>query len=222
MPDRLSLAKDKIRVLLLEGINDSAVGCSPAPGYTNVTRLPKALAGEALREALEGVHLLGIRSRTQLTATMLAARRPADRGGLLQRRHQPGRSRRGAAARRAGVQCAVLQHAQRRRAGDRRDRHAAAPASSRARSRRTRAAGTSRPRAATRCAARRSASSATAISARQLSMLAEAMGMRVIFYDQHRQAARTATPSRPAASRSCWRRATWSACTSPRRRRRTA
>jgi D-3-phosphoglycerate dehydrogenase len=67
MPDRLSLAKDKIRVLLLEGINDSAVEFLRAEGYTNVTRLPKALSGEALRRALDGVHLLGIRSRTQLT-----------------------------------------------------------------------------------------------------------------------------------------------------------
>jgi D-3-phosphoglycerate dehydrogenase len=38
-------------------------------------------------------------------------------------------------------------------------------------------------RAATRCAARRSASSATATSARQVGVLAEMLGMRVVFYD---------------------------------------
>jgi D-3-phosphoglycerate dehydrogenase len=41
-------------------------------GYANVTRLPKALDGEALRDAVQGVHLLGIRSRTQLTAEVFS------------------------------------------------------------------------------------------------------------------------------------------------------
>ncbi len=63
----LSFPKDKIRVLLLEGIHESAVALFQAAGYTNVTRLTKALDGEALREALQGVHIVGIRSRTKLT-----------------------------------------------------------------------------------------------------------------------------------------------------------
>lgn len=70
---RLSLSKDKIRVLLLEGVNDSAAQMIDAAGYSNVTRLPKALEGEALEQAIKGVHLLGIRSRTQITADVLAA-----------------------------------------------------------------------------------------------------------------------------------------------------
>lgn len=68
---QLSLAKDKIKVLLLEGINDSAVEILTVAGYTNVTRLPKALDGDALKEAIKGVHILGIRSRTQITADVL-------------------------------------------------------------------------------------------------------------------------------------------------------
>ena len=63
----LSLSKDKIRVLLLEGINDSAVDLFKTSGYTNVERLTKALDGDALHKALKGVHMIGIRSRTQLT-----------------------------------------------------------------------------------------------------------------------------------------------------------
>ena len=70
---QLSLSKDKIRVLLLEGVNDSAVGLMKAAGYSSVERLPKALNGEALTEAVKGVHLLGIRSRTQITAEVLEA-----------------------------------------------------------------------------------------------------------------------------------------------------
>ena len=72
-PDKLSLPKDKIRVLLLEGINDSAVALMRAAGYTNLTRLPKALDREALHEALQGVHIVGIRSRTQLDAAAFEA-----------------------------------------------------------------------------------------------------------------------------------------------------
>ncbi len=70
-PSHLSLAKDKIRILFLEGVNDSAVEMTKAAGYSNVARLPKALDGAALREAIKGVHLLGIRSRTQVTAEIL-------------------------------------------------------------------------------------------------------------------------------------------------------
>ncbi|MDI4655543.1 phosphoglycerate dehydrogenase [Xanthobacter autotrophicus] len=69
----LSLSKDKIKVLLLEGVNDSAVELLTVAGYTNLVRLPKALDGEALKEAIKGVHILGIRSRTQITPEVLEA-----------------------------------------------------------------------------------------------------------------------------------------------------
>ncbi len=70
---RLSLAKPSIRVLLLEGVHDTAVAWFADSGYSNVTRLKTALDEQALQEALRGVHMLGIRSRTQLTAPVLAA-----------------------------------------------------------------------------------------------------------------------------------------------------
>ena len=68
----LSLSKDRIRILLLEGVHDSAVATFAASGYGSVTRHAGALEGAALAAALEGVHVLGIRSRTQLTADILA------------------------------------------------------------------------------------------------------------------------------------------------------
>jgi len=69
----LSLPKQKIRLLLLEGVNESAVRLFEANGYTEIERLPKALDADALKRALSGVHMLGIRSRTQLTAEVLEA-----------------------------------------------------------------------------------------------------------------------------------------------------
>jgi D-3-phosphoglycerate dehydrogenase / 2-oxoglutarate reductase len=73
MSPRFSMPKDKIKVLLLEGVNDSAVQLMLNAGYTNLIRLPKALDGEALIEAVQGVHILGIRSRTQLTEQIFKA-----------------------------------------------------------------------------------------------------------------------------------------------------
>lgn len=72
-PARLSLPKDKIRILLLEGVSDSAVERLADAGYTNVKRESKALDGAALIKALKGIHVLGIRSRTQVTAEALEA-----------------------------------------------------------------------------------------------------------------------------------------------------
>ena len=53
MSDLISLPKDRIKVLLLEGISDSAVELLSGAGYQNVTRLTKALDGQALGEALQ-------------------------------------------------------------------------------------------------------------------------------------------------------------------------
>ena len=69
----LSLPKQKIRLLLLEGVNESAVRLFEANGYAEIERLPKALDADALKRALAGVHMLGIRSRTQLTPDVLEA-----------------------------------------------------------------------------------------------------------------------------------------------------
>ncbi len=70
---QFSLAKDRIKVLLLEGVNDSAVELMQAAGYSSIERLPKALEADALSQAIKGVHMVGIRSRTQLDAGALGA-----------------------------------------------------------------------------------------------------------------------------------------------------
>ncbi|MCC5861591.1 MAG: phosphoglycerate dehydrogenase [Gammaproteobacteria bacterium] len=72
---RLSLSKDRIRFLLLEGIHDSAEAVLREEGYRKVERLRGSLTGEELVEAVRDVHFLGIRSRTQLTAEVIDATR---------------------------------------------------------------------------------------------------------------------------------------------------
>ncbi len=70
-----SRPKEKIKILLLEGIAETAVETLKAAGYTNIKRQMKALEGDALREALKGVSMIGIRSRTQLTPEVLDGQR---------------------------------------------------------------------------------------------------------------------------------------------------
>ncbi len=70
---RHSLAKDKIRILLLEGVHDTAVEELRRNGYTQIEQLKVALDEAELIERIQGVHLLGIRSRTRITDKVLAA-----------------------------------------------------------------------------------------------------------------------------------------------------
>jgi D-3-phosphoglycerate dehydrogenase len=70
-PFPISLPKEKIKVLLLEGISGTALNVLRGAGYTQIERLTTALDADALRKKLEGVRLLGIRSRTQLTAEVI-------------------------------------------------------------------------------------------------------------------------------------------------------
>ncbi len=69
----LSRPKNQIRCLLLEGISPTARGILENAGYDNIEHLATALDKAALIEALKGVHMLGIRSRSQLTREVLDA-----------------------------------------------------------------------------------------------------------------------------------------------------
>ena len=73
MIDNVLFDRRDLRVLLLEGISETAVDLFAAAGFEKVERLTKALDGEDLRKALADAHLLGIRSRTRITADVLAA-----------------------------------------------------------------------------------------------------------------------------------------------------
>lgn len=73
MTQQLSLPKDKIRFLLLEGVHQNAVDVLKAAGYTQIDYRKTALEGDALIEAIKDVHFLGIRSRTQVTSDVLEA-----------------------------------------------------------------------------------------------------------------------------------------------------
>ncbi|PNK60197.1 phosphoglycerate dehydrogenase [Psychrobacter sp. FDAARGOS_221] len=67
----LSLEKDKIRFLLLEGVHDNALKVLNAAGYSNIEYLSYALDPDELVEKIKDAHFIGIRSRTQLTREVL-------------------------------------------------------------------------------------------------------------------------------------------------------
>ena len=69
---KTSYPKADIRVLLLEGISQNAVEIFRAAGYSRIELLPQALPEDALKRAIADAHIVGIRSRTQLTAEVLA------------------------------------------------------------------------------------------------------------------------------------------------------
>jgi len=69
----LSRPKNQIRWLLLEGISPTARAVLEKAGYTNVEVLPGALEKDALIEKMQDVQILGIRSRTQVTEEVLEA-----------------------------------------------------------------------------------------------------------------------------------------------------
>lgn len=72
MPRAISYPKNRIKALLLEGIHSGAAAALAAEGY-QIETMSHALSEDELCEAIKDVSLLGIRSKTQLTARALEA-----------------------------------------------------------------------------------------------------------------------------------------------------
>jgi D-3-phosphoglycerate dehydrogenase / 2-oxoglutarate reductase len=71
--DTTSYPKEKIRILFLENISDQAVKNFQRHGYTQVEKITKALTEDELIREIKDVHILGIRSKTQITPKILDA-----------------------------------------------------------------------------------------------------------------------------------------------------
>src|SRR6476620_9608596 len=68
-----SYPKEKINILFLENISDAAVRRFKDAGYASVKKLGSALGEQELLKQIQDVHLLGIRSKTQITEKVLQA-----------------------------------------------------------------------------------------------------------------------------------------------------
>ena len=73
MDIRTSYPKEKIRILFLENISESAVKHFRSEGYTQVEKINKSLSEDDLAKEIKDVHILGIRSKTRITKNILDA-----------------------------------------------------------------------------------------------------------------------------------------------------
>ena len=66
-----SYPKDKIKILFLENISETAIQLFRDNGYSDIKKIAGALSEEQLIQEVKDVHILGIRSKTQITSTIL-------------------------------------------------------------------------------------------------------------------------------------------------------
>ncbi len=70
-----SFAKEKLKIVLLEGVHSSAVDAFRADGYTDIDYHEKSMPEAQLTEAVKDAYIVGIRSATQLTKNVLESAR---------------------------------------------------------------------------------------------------------------------------------------------------
>ncbi|MFN2439618.1 MAG: phosphoglycerate dehydrogenase [Chitinophagaceae bacterium] len=73
MDAKTSYPKDKIKILLLENISDITVENFKKAGYSSIEKLGKALTEADLIQKIKGYHILGIRSKSNITLPVLDA-----------------------------------------------------------------------------------------------------------------------------------------------------
>lgn len=71
MTKEVSFPKEKIKILLLEGLHQSALNEFNKKGYTSIDSYKEAMTEQELLDCIENYHIIGIRSKTNLTAPVL-------------------------------------------------------------------------------------------------------------------------------------------------------
>ena len=73
MPEKknTSYPKNKINILFLENISEAAIKTFRDAGYSDIKKVSGALSEDQLIQEIRNVHLIGIRSKTQITARVL-------------------------------------------------------------------------------------------------------------------------------------------------------
>ncbi|HNM32703.1 MAG TPA: phosphoglycerate dehydrogenase [Chitinophagales bacterium] len=71
MAKEVSFPKEKIKILLLEGLHQSALNEFNKKGYTTIDSYKEAMTEQELLDCIENYHIIGIRSKTNLTAQVL-------------------------------------------------------------------------------------------------------------------------------------------------------
>ena len=71
MAKEVSFPKEKIKILLLEGLHQSAFNEFHKKGYATIDSYKEAMTEQELLDCIENYHIIGIRSKTNLTAPVL-------------------------------------------------------------------------------------------------------------------------------------------------------
>ena len=71
--EETSYPRERVKILLLENVSQAAADEFTGRGYASVERLTRALGEDELAEAVRGVHILGIRSKTRVTERVFAS-----------------------------------------------------------------------------------------------------------------------------------------------------
>src|SRR6185369_2655267 len=71
MQAKTSYPKEQIKVVLLEGVHKRAIEMFKDAGYSNIEHSGNTLTESELSEKIKGAHVLGIRSKTKVTANVL-------------------------------------------------------------------------------------------------------------------------------------------------------
>jgi D-3-phosphoglycerate dehydrogenase len=66
-----SYPKDKIKILFLENISEAAIRAFRDAGYSDIKKISGALSEDQLIQEIKNVHMIGIRSKTQITEKVL-------------------------------------------------------------------------------------------------------------------------------------------------------
>ncbi|MEY2648908.1 MAG: phosphoglycerate dehydrogenase [Bacteroidota bacterium] len=66
-----SYPKDKIKILFLENISEAAIRAFRDAGYSDIKKISGALSEDQLIQEIKNVHMIGIRSKTQITERVL-------------------------------------------------------------------------------------------------------------------------------------------------------
>ena len=69
--NKTSYPKDKIKILMLENISDAAIKVFKDAGYADIKKISGALSEDQLINEIKQVHMVGIRSKTQITEKVL-------------------------------------------------------------------------------------------------------------------------------------------------------
>jgi D-3-phosphoglycerate dehydrogenase len=215
-PKKTSYPKQDIKVLLLEGISPNAVETFRAAGYSNIVTHAKSLPEDELRQAIADAHFIGIRSRTQLTAEVLAdARRLLAVGCFCIGTNQVDLE----AAELAGIPVFNAPYSNTRSVAE----LVLAEAIMLLRgipqkTRKCHRGGWSKSAAGSREARGKTLGIVGyGHIGTQVGVLAEALGMQVLFHDIETKLSLGNARASGATWTSCWRRPTWSPCTCRRR-----